>query len=121
MDLKTLEEKIDSLALKLDNVGSRLEDGDRLFRRLESCQRQLEHAFEAHQALTLRALQSLLLEKATKLQVVKSLAEVTEALERLEREHNERDTMPPDEDTKPNHVVPVRDTDPAPPLEPEPA
>jgi len=64
---------------------------------------------EQNMALCLRGVQVTLLEKATRLDVVKSLADVTEALERLEREQQSEhaDTLPPeDEDTRPSHPVP---------------
>jgi len=105
VDLEQLAAQLGAIGSKLDGISSRLLDGDRLFRTLEY-----------DLTTCLRGVQVLLLEKATKLQVVQSLSDVTAALDRLEYEHNERATLlaPDDIDTNPDNRAPVRDTRPSP-------
>jgi hypothetical protein len=89
-----------------DAVHARLGQGDQLFR-----------SNDVNQAVVFRALQALLVEKASRLQVEASLDEVNEAVRGLEF-REARSLSADDEDTKPNIRV-KRDTVPSPPPKPE--
>jgi signal recognition particle GTPase len=83
-----------------------LESIQGLDNKLEGISKRLK-ASEENMDVCMRGLQVLLLERATKLQVVRSLHEVTEVLLRLEAEAlaDMEDEPPP---TVPNNAIPVR-------------
>jgi hypothetical protein len=89
-------ESIGGLNTKLDDISERLTAGDRLFVTLQY-----------NVTVCMRGLQVLLLERATKLQVVRSLHEVSEALLMLEAEAL-ADADDESSPTIPNNAIPVR-------------
>jgi signal recognition particle GTPase len=82
-------ESIQGLDSKLDGISKRLKES------------------EYHIDVCMRGLQVLLLERATKLQVVRSLHEVTEVLLRLEAEAL-ADMEDEPASTRPNNAIPQR-------------
>jgi hypothetical protein len=94
--MERMLESIQGLDSKLDGINARLTAGDRLFDTLQS-----------NVTVCILGLQVLLLERATKLQVVRSLHEVSEALLMLEAEAlaDMEDEPPP---TVPNNAIPQR-------------
>lgn len=80
----------------LSNFSSRLEDGDRLFKE----HTQALHQLQNNMGIVLLGVQRLLLQKATDLELVQSLSDVSGALDRLTRERDERIAALPDDDEK---------------------